>query len=62
MKTFCPFFSLAFSTSACHAVKPTSGMDAASSIERPLGWSASDASLTGTNSANVPIRKSSGRA
>ena len=37
-------------------------MEAASSIVRPRGLSASDASLTGTNSANVPIRKSSGRA
>ncbi len=62
MKTFWPFFKFALSTRACQAVNATSGTEAASSIVRFFGLSASDASLTGTNSANVPIRKSSTRA
>ena len=40
-------------------VNATSGIDAASSIVRFLGLSATESSLTAMNSANVPMRKSS---
>ena len=56
MKTFWPGFTLPTSTSACHAVSPTSGMDAASAMVRFSGFSATSASLIAMNSANVPIR------
>ena len=62
MKIFCPFLRLAFTTSACHAVNATRGTEAASSIVKPWGLGARDVSLTATNSAKVPIRKSSTRA
>ncbi|MCY1371815.1 hypothetical protein D9M69_589820 [compost metagenome] len=62
IKTFCPFFSWAVSTSTCQAVRATRGTDAASTMLRFLGFSASDDSLTAMNSAKVPMRSSSGRA
>ncbi|MNW19351.1 hypothetical protein D3C71_2192990 [compost metagenome] len=62
MKTFCPFLSLAFSTSACQAVRPTRGMEAASSMVMFFGLIATESSLMAINSANVPMRKSSGLA
>src|SRR5436309_6337115 len=37
MRTFCPCFRLALSISACQAVKPTRGMEAASSMVSALG-------------------------
>ena len=40
MKTFWPRFNSPLSTSACHAVKPTKGMEAASSIVRFFGFNA----------------------
>ena len=62
MKTFCPGFSSAISTSACQAVRPTSGMEAASSMLSWVGLIATSASFIEMNSANVPIRSLSGRA
>src|SRR5439155_16080084 len=38
MSTFCPAFRFARSTSTCQAVKPTKGMEAASSMVRFLGF------------------------
>ena len=47
---------LATSTSACQAVSPTSGMEAASSMLMFLGFSATSVSFMAMNSANVPTR------
>ncbi|MNC01084.1 hypothetical protein D3C75_484260 [compost metagenome] len=62
MKTFCPGFSCAVSTSVCHAVSATSGSEAASTMLRLRGLGATEPALTAMNSANVPMRSSSGRA
>jgi len=43
--TFCPCFSLALSIGACQAVKPTRGMEAASSMVSALGLIATSSSL-----------------
>ncbi|MGY4504051.1 hypothetical protein ACVWYH_008008 [Bradyrhizobium sp. GM24.11] len=56
MKTFWPGFSLPTSTSACQAVSPTSGIEAASSMLMFLGLGATSASFMAMNSANVPTR------
>src|SRR5947207_3995118 len=53
---FWPFFRWARSISTCQAVRPTRGMDAASSMVRFLGFNATSASFMAMNSANVPIR------
>src|SRR5580765_4671681 len=45
MSTFCPCFRCARSISACQAVKPTSGMEAASSMLSALGLIATSSSL-----------------
>src|SRR5204863_9407227 len=45
MRTFCPCFRFALSTSACQAVKPTRGMEAASSMVSALGLIATSSSL-----------------
>ncbi|MNV65982.1 hypothetical protein D3C71_1587070 [compost metagenome] len=62
MKTFWPGFRRAVSTNACHAVSATSGSEAASTMLRLLGFRATEVALTAMNSANVPMRSSSGRA
>ncbi|MNT83260.1 hypothetical protein D3C72_2231000 [compost metagenome] len=62
ISTFWPAFSCPFSTRTCHAVSAASGIDAASSIVSVAGLCASAPSLTAMNSANVPMRSSSGRA
>jgi hypothetical protein len=62
MSTFCPGFRFALSISACHAVKPTRGMEAASAMVRAAGFIATSSSLIAMNSANAPIRPSAGRA
>src|SRR5687768_5796102 len=50
-----PFFRLARSINTCQAVRPTKGIEAASSMVRFLGFSATSASFMAMNSANVPI-------
>ena len=57
-----PGFRFAISTSACQAVRPTSGMEAASSMVSSLGLIATSPSFMAMNSAKVPIRSLSGRA
>ncbi len=59
---FVPRFTWASSTRACHAVRPTRGMDAASAMDRLPGLGARSASSTAMRSARVPIRPSRGRA
>src|SRR2546425_4940054 len=59
IRTFWPFFRLARSINTCQAVRPTTGMDAASSMVRFVGFNATSASFMAMNSANVPIRSRS---
>src|SRR5437762_3033171 len=52
MRTFCPVFRCALSTSTCQAVKPTRGMEAASSMVRFFGFFATASSCIAMHSAN----------
>ena len=56
MRTFWPFCRFALSINACQAVKPTSGMEAASSMVSVFGLIATSSSFIEMNSAKVPIR------
>ena len=62
MRTFCPGCTLPRSTSACQAVRATSGSEPASSMLIDAGLSARSLSATAMRSANVPMRSLSGRA
>src|SRR5438876_1468064 len=55
-EAFCPFFRLALSISACQAVKPTSGMEAAYSMVSFLGMIATASSFIEMSSAKERIR------
>ena len=60
MRTFWPGRRSARSTSACQAVNPTRGMDAASAMVSVAGLLATSSWWIAMNSANVPIRFWSG--
>lgn len=60
MSNLCPDCTCSSSTSPCQAVRPVSGMAAATSNAYPAGIFATTCSLTATYSAKAPIR-SSGR-
>jgi hypothetical protein len=57
-----PFSQAGSIGNACHAVSPTKGIEAASSMVRFFGFSAMSASFMEIDSAKVPMWPSRGRA